>query len=122
LGSPSTAYPAAESALLAADLRVHRAAVLQSLPLRRSWLSRTLQQLLSCGTCGAAVAADADVACVGGPDSNAAVAAEGSAEHEQVVLLLSLAKVAFSDASEVHTGILQSVCCVFTGEQGARCG
>jgi hypothetical protein len=58
---------------------------------------------------------------VAGPD-HTIVAAEGSAEHEQVVLLLSLAKVALSDASEVHTGILQAVYRVFTGGQGAGCG
>jgi hypothetical protein len=88
-------------------LRIYRAYVLQSLPRQRSWL----QRLLSCSVCGAAAA---DVACVGGPDA-ALAAADGSAEHEQVVLLLSLAKTAFSDASEVHTGILQAVYCACTG-------
>jgi alkylhydroperoxidase/carboxymuconolactone decarboxylase family protein YurZ len=111
-GACSTAYPAAEASLLATDLRSHRASVLQSLPKRRSWLSWRLQQLLACGACAAAAAA-ADVSCVGAPAGIAA--ADGSAEQEQVVLLLSLAKTALNDASEVHTGILQAAYCAFTG-------
>lgn len=103
LSSLLTAYPQAEAALLAADMRCHRASVLQSLPPHSSWLACKLQQLLVCGACAAA--------------AGGVTMAEGSPEHEQLVLLLSLAKTGLSDSNEVHLGILQAVYCTLTGGQ-----
>lgn len=102
LASSPLTYPAAETQLLAADMRCHRAAVLQSLPRPPGLLARNFQQLFSCGSCSS---------------SSSMVALEGTSEQEQVVLLLSLAKTALSDANEVHVGMLQAVYSAYSGER-----
>eukprot|EP00775_Hariotina_reticulata_P010811 gene10811-10967_t len=98
-------YPATQDLLLsAADLRSHRAAVLQSLPPQRSWLLRQLWRLTACwpGDIGLMIQ---------GPES----VAVGGLEQEQLVQLLSLARLRLNNDDAGHVAVLQAVYITLTG-------